>query len=113
MPSWRCLQRRAAPVLTPASAPNAATSSAIRYAQRNSIGSTPWCSIRLTPAPRRRAGRIAQSRVKQVVGVSCNPASFARDARILVDGGFRLIRVTPVDLFVWSAGVELVAVFER
>jgi len=48
-----------------------------------------------------------------VVGVSCNPVTFARDARILVDGGYRLMRVTPVDQFRYSAHVELVGVFRR
>ncbi|HET8729096.1 MAG TPA: class I SAM-dependent RNA methyltransferase, partial [Alphaproteobacteria bacterium] len=59
------------------------------------------------------ATRLAASPVPMVVGVSCNPASFARDARTLVDGGYRLAAVTPVDQFVWSAHVELVGVFRR
>jgi len=60
-----------------------------------------------------QAGALAASKVPLVVGVSCNPATFARDARILVDGGYRLTRVHPVDQFLWSAHVELVGVFER
>ena len=40
-------------------------------------------------------------------------ATFARDARALVEGGYRLTRVVPVDQFVWSPHVELVAWFER
>ena len=48
-----------------------------------------------------------------VVAVSCSPASFARDAALLVAGGYRLERVVPVDQFVYSAHVELVAVFRR
>ena len=66
-----------------------------------------------------RAGAMAQcrelaaSRVKLVVAVSCNPATFARDARILEDGGYRLGRVLPVDSFIWSAQLELVARFEK
>jgi 23S rRNA (uracil1939-C5)-methyltransferase len=48
-----------------------------------------------------------------VVAVSCNPATFARDARALVDGGYRLDWVRPVDQFLWSPHVELVARFER
>ena len=48
-----------------------------------------------------------------MVGVSCNPVTFARDARILIDAGFRLETVTPVDQFLWSAHVELVGVFRR
>jgi len=45
--------------------------------------------------------------------VSCNPATFVRDARILADGGWTLERVTPVDQFLYSAHLELVAVFSR
>ena len=56
---------------------------------------------------------LAKSRVPTVVAVSCDPGSFARDARILVDGGYRLESVTPIDQFVWSAHVEIVAVFRR
>ena len=48
-----------------------------------------------------------------VVYASCNPATFARDAHILVDGGYYLDAVTPIDRFVWSAEVLLVAVFRR
>lgn len=66
-----------------------------------------------------RAGALEQTRqlpgtkASVVVGVSCNPVTFARDARILIDAGFRLERVTPVDQFLWSAHVELVGVFRR
>jgi 23S rRNA (uracil1939-C5)-methyltransferase len=60
-----------------------------------------------------QAREIARSEVPIAVGVSCNPATFARDARILVDGGFRLRRVLPVDQFLWSPHVELVGVFSR
>jgi 23S rRNA (uracil1939-C5)-methyltransferase len=45
--------------------------------------------------------------------VSCNPATFAKDAAALVKGGFKLEAVTPVDQFVWSGHVELVAAFQR
>jgi 23S rRNA (uracil1939-C5)-methyltransferase len=66
-----------------------------------------------------RAGSIAQaqalakSKVARVVAVSCNPATFARDARVLIDGGYRLTRVTPIDQFVFSPHVEVVATFIR
>jgi 23S rRNA (uracil1939-C5)-methyltransferase len=56
---------------------------------------------------------LAKSKVGRVAGVSCNPATFARDARILTDAGFTLARVLPVDQFLWSPHVELVGVFER
>ncbi|MEL6374348.1 MAG: methyltransferase [Pseudomonadota bacterium] len=56
---------------------------------------------------------LAQSKVPVVVAVSCNPATLARDARTLIDGGYRLTRLTAVDQFAWSAHVEAVAVFKR
>ncbi|WP_425996177.1 class I SAM-dependent RNA methyltransferase [Caulobacter sp. DWR1-3-2b1] len=56
---------------------------------------------------------IANSKVARVVSVSCNPATFARDARMLVDAGFKLEKVLPVDQFVWSPHIELVGIFSR
>lgn len=56
---------------------------------------------------------IANSKVARVVGVSCNPATFARDAKVLIEAGFRLERVLPVDQFLWSPHIELVGVFSR
>ena len=66
-----------------------------------------------------RAGALDQTaqlggtKAHTVVYVSCNPVTFARDARVLIDAGFRLERVAPVDQFLWSAHVELVGVFRR
>jgi 23S rRNA (uracil1939-C5)-methyltransferase len=60
-----------------------------------------------------QAAELARSRVPVVIAVSCNPATFARDARILVDGGYRLTRVSPVDQFRYTSHVEIVARFER
>ena len=60
-----------------------------------------------------QAEMLVRSRIKRAVAVSCNPASFARDARILVDGGFALTALVAVDQFVWSAHLELVALFRR
>ncbi|BEV46688.1 RNA methyltransferase [Afipia carboxidovorans] len=57
--------------------------------------------------------QLAASRLSRVVAVSCNPATFARDARILTGGGFRLASVSPVDQFRHTAHVELVADFIR
>lgn len=62
---------------------------------------------------RSQAEMLTRSRIKHVVAVSCNPASFARDARILVDGGFKMEKLVAVDQFVWSAHVEVVAQFRR
>jgi 23S rRNA (uracil1939-C5)-methyltransferase len=60
-----------------------------------------------------QARELAKSRVPVVVAVSCNAASFARDARILIDGGYRIGEVTPVDQFRYAAHVEIVARFAR
>lgn len=60
-----------------------------------------------------QAGMLAKSAVPVVVAVSCNPATLARDARILIDGGYKLGRVTPIDQFIYSPHVEVVAVFTR
>jgi len=62
---------------------------------------------------REQAAEIAASDVPVVIAVSCNPTTFARDARTLVDGGYRLKEATPIDQFPWSGHLELVAVFER
>jgi 23S rRNA (uracil1939-C5)-methyltransferase len=62
---------------------------------------------------RAQAEQLARGEVPRIAAVSCNPATFARDARILIDGGYRLDWVQPVDQFRWSAHVELVAAFRR
>jgi 23S rRNA (uracil1939-C5)-methyltransferase len=56
-----------------------------------------------------QARELAKSSVPVIVAVSCNSATFARDAKILIDGGYRLDEVTPVDQFRYSAHVEIVA----
>lgn len=60
-----------------------------------------------------QARMLAESAVPIVVSVSCNPAIFARDAAILVAGGYQLAGVTPVDQFRYAAHIELVALFEK
>ena len=60
-----------------------------------------------------QAAALAGSTILTVVGVSCNPITFARDARLLVNGGYCLTRVTPVDQFRYSPHVELVGAFRR
>ncbi|MFB9263540.1 class I SAM-dependent RNA methyltransferase [Bradyrhizobium erythrophlei] len=57
--------------------------------------------------------QLAASKVPTVVAVSCNVATFARDAKILIDGGYRIGGVTPVDQFRHTPHVELVARFTR
>ena len=56
---------------------------------------------------------FAQSGVPLIVAVSCNPGTFARDMRHLIDGGYRLAAVTPVDQFRYSPHVEIVARLEK
>lgn len=56
---------------------------------------------------------IAASRLSRLAAVSCNPVTFARDARLLAAAGFRLDRVQVVDQFRWSTHVELAAAFVR
>lgn len=56
---------------------------------------------------------LANASLSRIVYVSCDPATFARDAKILIDGGYRLGRVVPVDQFRYSAHIELVGVFDR
>ena len=60
-----------------------------------------------------QARALAASQVPVVVAVSCNPSTFGRDARILLEGGYRLTTLWPVAQFRWSSHVELVARFER
>lgn len=57
--------------------------------------------------------RLAASKVPLVVAVSCNVQTFARDAKILIAGGYRLHGVTPVDQFRHTPHIELVARFTR
>ena len=60
-----------------------------------------------------QARQLAKSNVKTVVAVSCDPASFARDAEILIAGGYKLKSLTAVDQFKWTSHVEIVGVFTR
>ncbi|MCZ6885075.1 MAG: class I SAM-dependent RNA methyltransferase, partial [Alphaproteobacteria bacterium] len=64
---------------------------------------------------RAQVRELAASKVPRVVMVSCNPESFARDAKALIDGGYDLGPgpVLPVDQFVWTRHIELVASFSR
>ncbi|RWK58119.1 class I SAM-dependent RNA methyltransferase [Mesorhizobium sp.] len=57
--------------------------------------------------------QIARSDVPLVAAVSCNPVTLARDLRILIDGGYALKSVTPIDQFLWSPHVETVALLEK
>ncbi|MEO6842841.1 MAG: RNA methyltransferase [Bradyrhizobium sp.] len=57
--------------------------------------------------------QLAVSKIPVVIAVSCNVATFARDARVLIDGGYKIEGVTPVDQFRHTPHVELVARFSR
>lgn len=56
---------------------------------------------------------LAKSKTARLIMVSCNPATFSRDAHMLKEGGYKLNRLTPIDQFVYSAHLELVAEFTR
>ncbi|MGR9244820.1 class I SAM-dependent RNA methyltransferase [Rhizobium leguminosarum] len=56
---------------------------------------------------------LARSAVKKIVAVSCNPLTLARDLAILVEGGYRITGVTPIDQFLWTSHVEVVATLEK
>jgi 23S rRNA (uracil1939-C5)-methyltransferase len=75
------------------------------------------CKVVVLDPPRQgaeaQARELGHSGANRIVYVSCNPASFARDAEILIAAGFRLERVVPVDQFRYSAHIELVGVFTR
>lgn len=62
---------------------------------------------------RAQCEQIAASDVRRVIAVSCNPASFVRDAEILMNGGYTMKRIRPVDQFVFTPHLELVALFEK
>jgi 23S rRNA (uracil1939-C5)-methyltransferase len=57
--------------------------------------------------------QLGKSKVKRIVAVACDAQSFARDAAILIKGGYKIGQVTPVDQFKYSAHVEIVASFTR
>jgi 23S rRNA (uracil1939-C5)-methyltransferase len=75
------------------------------------------CDLVVFDPPRQGAEmqsrELASSGVPRIVAVSCNPGTFARDARVLVRGGYRLVDTTPVDQFRYAAHVEIVALFEK
>jgi 23S rRNA (uracil1939-C5)-methyltransferase len=60
-----------------------------------------------------QAAALARSKVGRIAYVSCNPATFARDAKALVDGGYKLQWAQPVGQFRWSTHIELAACFSR
>lgn len=62
---------------------------------------------------RTQCAALAQASVRRIVHVSCNPAALARDMRVLAGGGWRPLRATPIDQFLWSGHLECVVPFSR
>ena len=62
---------------------------------------------------RAQSAELARCKAERLVYAACDPGSFARDARTLQDGGYRLEKLRPIDQFLWSAHVELIALFRR
>lgn len=62
---------------------------------------------------RAQMAEIAKSDVPRVISVACDVQSFARDAAILVDAGYRFEKVVPVDQFAWSAHLEMIGLFTK
>ncbi|MDP9137171.1 MAG: methyltransferase, partial [Pseudomonadota bacterium] len=60
-----------------------------------------------------QARQLAHSALDTVIALSCDAATFARDAAILVSGGYRMSQITAVDQFKWSSHLEIVAAFDR
>ncbi|MDE2631396.1 MAG: hypothetical protein KGM97_10455, partial [Alphaproteobacteria bacterium] len=60
-----------------------------------------------------QAGALAASKVCRIAYVSCDAETFARDARVIIGGGYRLDRVVPIDQFLWSSHIEVMGAFER
>jgi len=60
-----------------------------------------------------QAANLAHSDVANVIAISCDPPSFARDAKILLGGGYRIKTLLPIDQFLWSTHLELAAHFVR
>lgn len=60
-----------------------------------------------------QVAELAQSKVARIVYASCDPGTFARDARVLQDAGYRLEKLMPIDQFLWSVHVELIALFTK
>ena len=56
---------------------------------------------------------LARSQVKKIVAVSCNPLTLARDLALLIEGGYRITKVTPIDQFLWTSHVEVVVALEK
>ena len=57
--------------------------------------------------------QLAKSTVKRIAAVSCNPQTLARDLKILIDGGYNVVRITPIDQFLWTPHLEVIALLAK
>jgi 23S rRNA (uracil1939-C5)-methyltransferase len=57
--------------------------------------------------------QLAKSSVKRIAAVSCNPQTLARDLKILIDGGYSVVSITPIDQFLWTPHVEVVVLLVK
>ncbi|MBP7190040.1 MAG: class I SAM-dependent RNA methyltransferase [Rickettsiaceae bacterium] len=62
---------------------------------------------------KKQISELAKSNISRIIYVSCNPSTFARDASILISGGYSLLEVTPLDQFLYTNHLEVIGVFER
>ena len=60
-----------------------------------------------------QAVAFAGSSVPRIIAISCAPNTFSRDAKILIDGGYRLEKAIPIDQFLWSSHLEVIGYFVR
>ena len=60
-----------------------------------------------------QVAELAKSSIERVVYASCDPGTFARDAKVLQQAGYRLEKLMPIDQFLWSVHVELIALFAK
>lgn len=103
---------RAAPGLKPVTAE-------MRDLFRNPLAATELARFDAVVLDPPRAGAAAQvaemarAAIPRIAYVSCDPATLARDLRTLADGGYRIVRIHPIDQFLWSAHVEAVALLEK
>lgn len=56
---------------------------------------------------------LAKTTIPRVVTISCNPVTFARDLSLLVAGGYTIEKIIPIDQFLWSPHVEIVALLSK
>ena len=86
---------------------------AVRCKRKNLLHLTPRSFDPPRAGALEQARAFAASHLTLVVSISCNAATFARDASVLIDGGFQVESLTPLDQFRFSAHVEIAAVFRR